>query len=140
MQQYQKFNITRDEIVPLAEKMRAEGIILTMIHAFLTDEGKVNLAYDYQRGEVIESYTLEVEQGGSVPTITHIYDMAANWPEREINELIDINFEGLDVSKRLFMPDSMLEGKGQIFVTPMDELIKKNRPEEQTEDNEEKED
>ena len=40
-------------------------------------------------------------------------------------ELIDVTFEGVDTSKRLFMPDSMISGQGQIFVTPMDELIKK---------------
>ena len=36
-----------------------------------------------------------------------------------------LTFEGLDVSKRLFLPDTMLEGQGQILVTPMDELIQK---------------
>ena len=60
----------------------------------------------------------------SIPSIEPIYDLGAQWPEREINELIGVTFEGLDTSKRLFMPESMLEGQGQIFVTPMEELIK----------------
>ena len=43
---------------------------------------------------------------------------------------MDITFEGSDTSKRLFMPDTMIEGQGHIFVTPMDELIKKAHGEE----------
>ena len=39
-------------------------------------------------------------------------------------ELMPITFEGVDTSKRLFMPDSMLDGQGQILVTPMDKLKK----------------
>ena len=60
-----------------------------------------------------------------MPSIAPIYDLAAEWPERELVELMDITFEGLDTSKRLFMPDNMLDGQGQIIVTPMDELIDK---------------
>ena len=46
----------------------------------------------------------------------------------ELNELFGIEFEGLDVSKRLFLPEDMLEtqGKGQIMVTPLSELVEKN--------------
>ena len=38
-----------------------------------------------------------------------------------------INFEGLDTSKRLFLPENLLEtqGKGQILVTPLSELVEK---------------
>ena len=38
-------------------------------------------------------------------------------------EFVELTFEGLDTSKRLFMPDTMLDGQGQILVTPMDDLI-----------------
>ena len=60
-----------------------------------------------------------------------IYDVAAEWPERELNELFGIEFEGLDTSKRLFLPEDMLdpEGRGQIMVTPLSELVEKNRKE-----------
>ena len=57
-----------------------------------------------------------------LPSITPVYDLGAEWPEREIMELMDIKFEGVDTSKRLFMPDTMLSGQGQILVTPMDKL------------------
>lgn len=123
MQEYKKIPITKEEIVPTAQRMREQGVILAMIHGFVTKEGKINVSYEYQLGETIESYTVEGEN--VLPTISTIYDLAAEWPERELNELIDVTFEGLDTSKRLFMPDTMFDGQGQIFVTPMEELIER---------------
>ncbi len=121
MQEYKKIEITKDEIVPVAEKMRAEGIALAMIHGFINDEGKPNVSYEYEVGSGIESYTVDGES--VLPSISSIYDLGAEWAERELCELMEITFEGLDTSKRLFMPDNMLDGQGQIIVTPMDELI-----------------
>jgi len=68
-----------------------------------------------------------VEGENVLPTISHIYDLGAEWPEREIMELMDITFEGVDTSKRLFLPDTMLSGQGQILVTPMEDLIDANQ-------------
>ena len=120
MQDYKKIAITKNEIIPVAEKMRKNGIALAMIHGFINDEGKPNISYEYEVGSGIESYTVDGES--VLPSISHIYDLGAEWAEREIVELIDVTFEGLDTSKRLFMPDIMLDGQGQIIVTPMDEL------------------
>ena len=78
------------------------------------------MSYDYEVGADIESYTVVGEN--ILPSITPVYDLGAEWPEREIMELMDIKFEGVDTSKRLFMPDTMLSGQGQILVTPMDKL------------------
>ena len=125
MQNYKKIGITKDQIVPTAERMRKNGVFLAMIHGFVTDEGKLNISYEYQQGETMESYTIEIDKDDSLPSIGDIYDLGAQWAEREINELIGAKFDGLDTSKRLFMPENMLEGQGQIFVTPMDELIDK---------------
>ena len=122
MQEYQKFKILKDEIVPVAQKMRADNIHLAMIHAFIDKNGTANVSYEYEVGSAIHSYTVEGEN--VLPSIVDIYDLGAEWAEREIMELMDITFEGLDTSKRLFMPDSMLSGQGHILVTPMDELIK----------------
>jgi len=61
-----------------------------------------------------------------LPSIEPVYDLAAQWAEREITELIGVTFEGLDTSKRLFMPDNLLEGNGQILVMPLAELRKAN--------------
>ena len=128
MQEYKKIMITRDEVVPTAERMRAANVHLAMIHAFIDDDGKPNVSYEYEIGQGIESYTVEGES--VLPSIVSIYDLGAEWPEREIMELMDITFEGLDTSKRLFMPDSMLDGQGQILVTPMNELIEKTHKKE----------
>jgi len=129
MQNYKKIPITKDEVVPIAEKMRAEGVTLAMIHGFLNDQGLPNISYEYQVEEGIDSYTVDGEK--VLPSISGIYDLAAEWPERELMELIDVTFEGVDTSKRLFMPESMLSGQGQIFVTPMDELIRKTQSKEE---------
>lgn len=120
MQEYKKIFITKNEIIPLAEKMRKQGVALVMIHGFINDNNLPDISYEYEVGSGIESYTVVGER--CLPTISHIYDLAAQWPEREIAELMDVTFEGLDTSKRLFMPDNMLDGGGQIIVTPMDKL------------------
>ena len=121
MQEYKKIPITKEEIVPIAKQMREKGVILAMIHGYLDADGKPDLSYEYQIGEDIESYTVKGED--TVPSIAEIYDEAAAWPERELNELYGFTFEGLDTSKRLFLPDNMLDGQGQIIVTPMEDLI-----------------
>ena len=122
MQPYEKRMITKDEVIPTAEKMRADGVALAMIHAFIDDNGVPNVSYEYQMDPSIISCTVEGES--VLPSISAIYDLAAEWPEREIMELMPITFEGVDSEKRLFMPDNMLDGQGQILVTPMDKLKK----------------
>ena len=118
MQEYKRTEIRKDEIVALAERMRKEGRMLVMIHGFLDKEGRLVVAYDY----AVESYYVLGET--QLPSIGEIYDTAATWPERELNELFGVSFEGLDMSQRLFLPEDMLEteGKGQIMVTPLSEL------------------
>ena len=122
MQPYEKKFITKEELIPVAEKMRADGVTLAMIHAFIDDEGNANVSYEFQKDPSIVSCTIVGES--TLPSISAIYDLAAEWPEREIMELMPITFEGVDTGKRLFMPDSMLDGQGQILVTPMDKLKK----------------
>ena len=125
MQEYKKIAITKDDVVPTAQRMKGAGYPLAMIHGYLNKNGLPNVSYEYEVGTGIESYTVDGEK--VLPSIESIYNLAAQWPEREISELIDITFEGLDTSKRLFMPETMDGGQGQIFVTPMDELIKKTQ-------------
>jgi hypothetical protein len=126
MQEYKKIVITKDQIVPIAEKMRKEGRLLVMIHGFINEEGLMDVSWDYAVDPVIESYHIVGET--SFPSIESIYDVAAAWPERELNEIFAIEFEGLDTSKRLFLPEDMLQtqGKGQIMVMPLSELREKN--------------
>ena len=130
MQEYKRIDISKDQIVPVAERMRKAGNYLVMVHAFINKDGVMDISYDYAVDPIVESYHVVGEM--KVPSIGEIYDTAATWPERELNELFGIEFEGLDVSKRLFLPEDMLEdqGKGQIMVTPLKELRAKNIKEE----------
>ena len=126
MPHYKRTDIGKEQIVPVAERRRKAGVYLVMIHAFIDKEGRMDISWDYAVDPAIESYHVVGEM--KVPSVGEIYDTAATWPERELNELFGIEFEGLDVSKRLFLPEDMLEtqGKGQIMVTPLKELVEKN--------------
>lgn len=124
MQTNKKTMITKDQIVPVAEKMRAESVQLIMIHGYLDNDGTPVISYEYSMGPMVDSY--EVRGESVLPSIEPVYDLAAQWAEREITELIGVTFEGLDTSKRLFMPDNLLEGNGQILVMPLAELRKAN--------------
>ena len=126
MQEYKRIEISKDQVVPIAEKMRKAGVGLAMIHGFLNEEGQMDVSYEYSVEPVIESYHVVGEM--RIPSISEIYDQAAAWPERELNELFSVEFEGLDMSKRLFLPEDMLEtqGRGHIMVTPLAELVEKN--------------
>ena len=126
MQEYKRIDISKDQVVPVAERMRREGRYLVMIHGFINNDGQMDVSYDYAVGPAIESYHVVGET--VLPSIGDIYDTAATWPERELNELFAVEFEGLDTSKRLFLPEDMLEtqGKGQIMVMPLSELVEKN--------------
>ena len=130
MQEYKRIDIQKDQIVPIAEQMRKNGIELVMIHAFRNKDGQMDVSWDYAVDPAIESYHVVGET--TLPSIGEIYDVAATWPERELNEIFGVEFEGLDMSKRLFLPETMLEtqGKGQIMVVPLDELRAKNIKEE----------
>ena len=124
MQPYRVVEITKEEVVPTAEKMRADGVILTMIHGYYNQDNIPVVAYEYQVSEGADSYQVKGET--TLPSIAGIYDKAAEWPELEIHEMMGIEFEGLKY-KRLFLADTMFDGQGQILVTPMDELIAKAR-------------
>lgn len=73
--------------------------MLLLIHGHRDTDGTPVITYDYFVGDVFESYEVRGEE--KLPDISDIYDLAAAWPEREINELIGVEFEGLDCSERL---------------------------------------
>ncbi|MCX7950767.1 MAG: NADH-quinone oxidoreductase subunit C [Clostridiales bacterium] len=123
MQEFKSFDIKKDEIVPLAQKMKDKGYRLVMIHGYVDKEGNNVVNYQYEVGNCIESYKIVGEN--VLPSISHIYDLSAAWPEEELFELMGVQFEGLEMRGRLFLPDTMLEGQGHIIVTPLDELRKK---------------
>ena len=129
MQEYKRIDISKDQVVPIAERMRRQNVYLVMIHGFLNKDGLLDVSWEYAVDPAIESYHVVGEM--VLPSIGAIYDTAATWPERELNELFGVEFEGLDMSQRLFLPEDLLEtqGRGQIMVTPLSELVEKNTKE-----------
>lgn len=125
MQDYKMIQITKDDIVPTALRMKHDGRMLVMIHGYLEQDGKPHISWDYAVDPAVESYYVVGES--VLPSIEDIYDEAARWPELELYELLGVEFEGLDTSRRLFLPEDMLEtqGKGHIYVQPLSELRKK---------------
>lgn len=124
MQEYRKFSVLKEDIVATAQRMKAAGRPLLMIHGYVDKDGQNVVSYDYELGNCVESYTVAGES--ELPSLGAIYDAAAIWPERELNELMGLNFSGLDTSARLFLADNMLSGQGHIIVTPLSELREKN--------------
>ena len=114
MQEYKRIDISKDQVVPVAERMRKQNVYLVMIHAFVNKEGLLDVSWDYAVDPAIESYHVVGET--VLPSV---------------GELFGIEFEGLDMSQRLFLPEDLLEtqGRGQIMVTPLSELVEKNRKE-----------
>ena len=47
MQEYKKTVITKDQVVPIAEKMRKAGNALVMIHGFIDNDGQMDVSWDY---------------------------------------------------------------------------------------------
>ena len=76
MQEYKRIDISKDEIVPLAKRMREEGRMLVMIHGFLNKDGQPDISYDYAVDPEIESYHVVGEE--KVPSISSIYATAAD--------------------------------------------------------------
>ena len=56
MQEYKKTVITKDQVVPIAEKMRKAGNALVMIHGFIDNDGQMDVSWDYAVDPAIESY------------------------------------------------------------------------------------
>lgn len=123
MQEFKSVEIKKEDIVSLAEKMKKDGVRLLMIQGYVDKEGENVICYQYEVGNCIESYVVKGEK--ELPSITQIYDLCAAWPEEEIFELMGVKFDGLEMRGRLFLPDTMLEGKGHIIVTPLSELREK---------------
>ena len=75
MQEYKKTVITKDQVVPIAEKMRKAGNALVMIHGFIDNDGQMDVSWDYAVDPAIESYHVIGET--VLPSIGEIYDTAA---------------------------------------------------------------
>lgn len=124
-QEYKKIIIGKDEVIPVAERMRKEGRYLVMIHAFFNKDGEADISYDYAVDPAVESYHVIGEM--KVPSISEIYDTAASWPERELNELWASSLRDWTFHSACSCPKicSKQQGKGQILVMPLKELVDK---------------
>lgn len=119
-------NITSKEIVPLAEKMMSGKRRLVIMNGYVDSEGRNSVVYNYDVDGRVETYICRGYE--KLPSITSIYKGAAQWCEEEICEMMPIEFEGLNKSGRLFLPDDF-DGTGQILITPLAELNKNNKEE-----------
>ena len=99
MQEFKSFEIKKDEILTIAEKMKKDGRRIVMIQGYIDSEGQNVVCYQYVVGNCIESYYIKGQT--ELPSISHIYDLAAAWPEEELFELMGIKFEGLQMRGRL---------------------------------------
>ena len=75
MQEYKRIDISKDQIVPIAERMRKQNVYLVMIHAFINKEGLLDVSWDYAVDPGVESYHVVGET--TLPSIGEIYDAAA---------------------------------------------------------------
>lgn len=123
MQEFKSYEIKYDEIETIALKMKNAGRRIVMIQGYVDSEGENVVCYQYAVDNCVESYYIKGQT--ELPSISHIYDLAAAWPEEELFELMDIKFHGLQMKGRLFLPDTMLEGQGHIIITPLSELREK---------------
>ena len=115
-------NVTKQELIPLAQKFLSEKRRLVIMNGYIDKEGKYSIAYNFDIDGSLVTYLCKSSEP-AFPSLTPVYKNAAEWCEEEICEMMPVKFEGLPKSKRLFLPDDF-DGSGQILVLPMDELKK----------------
>lgn len=121
MHKFDSTDITKEELIPIAEKMLKEKRRLVIMNGYVDKEGKNVVAYNFDIDGDIKTYLCK---GYSMlPSLTPIYGGSAQWCEEEICEMMPIDFEGLNKSGRLFLPEEF-DGSGQILVMPLSELKK----------------
>lgn len=121
MHKFDSTYITNEELLPIAKKMLEEKRRLVIMNGYVDKEGNNVVAYNFDIDGDIKTYLCK---GYSVlPSLTHIYKGSAQWCEEEICEMMPIDFEGLNKSGRLFLPEEF-DGSGQILVMPLAELKK----------------
>ena len=121
MQPYQKFDVAKEEILPIAQRMHAAGVPLVMIHGLVNAQGQNVVSYEYGVNKGIESYQVTFADK-TLPSLSSLYATAAAWAEKELEELMGIEFAGLDMPGRLFLPENLIDDRGHIIVTPLSEL------------------
>lgn len=122
MHDFDGVEVTKEEIINVAKNMFSEKRRLLIINGYINEEGQNVIAYNFDLGGPVRTYLLKGES--RVASITSVYGGSARWCEEEIEEMMNVKFEGLDRSGRLFLPDEFKDGEGQILVMPLEELKK----------------
>ena len=123
MVQNEIVEIKIEELIPLAEKFLKEERRLVIMNGYVDVNGENVIAYNFDIDGHIRTYLLKGEK--VVPSLTPLFAGSAQWCEEEICEMMEMKFEGLEKSGRLFLPEDF-DGTGQILVIPLNELREKN--------------
>lgn len=115
--------ISKEDLIPLSEKMLKEKRRLVIMNGYVDKDGNNVVVYNFDIDGQLETYLCRGY--GKLPSLTSRYKGSAQWCEEEICEMMPIEFEGLKKTGRLFLPDEF-DGSGQILVMPLDELKKIN--------------
>ena len=70
MQENKVTQITKDQVVPVAERMKKAGRYLVMIHGWLDKDGQLVVSWDYSVPPAIEKYQVIGEM--KLPTNSEI--------------------------------------------------------------------
>lgn len=122
MHDFKGIEISKDEILEVAEKNFQDRNRLIIINGYINTEKQNVVAYNFDiNGDVI---TYLVKGENELPSLTEIYGESARWAEEEIEELMPVKFTNLNRSRRLILPEDFKEGEGQILVMTLSELKK----------------
>ena len=122
MHDFKGIEISKDEILEVAEKNFQDRNRLIIINGYINTEKQNVVAYNFDvNGDVI---TYLVKGENELPSLTEIYGESARWAEEEIEELMPVKFTNLNKSGRLILPEDFKEGEGQILVMTLSELKK----------------
>ena len=122
MHEFDGIEIKKENLLEEVQRMLSTKRRLLMINGYINDEKQNVIAYNFDVNGDVRTYLVKGES--VLPTITTIYSESARWAEEEIEEMMNIKFEGLNRSGRLFLPEEFKDGEGQILVMPLDELKK----------------
>ncbi|MEO2507070.1 NADH-quinone oxidoreductase subunit C [Clostridium paraputrificum] len=122
MHDFNGIEIKKEDLLDSVKTMYKEKRRLVMINGYINENKENVIAYNFDVNGDITTYLVKGEE--VLPSITPIYSASARWAEEEIEEMMNMKFEGLDRSGRLFLPEEFKDGEGQILVMPLSELKK----------------
>lgn len=93
----------------LFQDMKARFSIATAIDVRIGVEILYHMAFD-QQGVLVSVRTVIPKPELAMPTLTDVIE-GANWIEREIHEMLGVNFIGHPNLKRFLLPDDWPEGE-----------------------------